>query len=342
MPEKGGFPKLSELLDKPIRLPALPRNAGDILRMTARPTEEIDPGELVDVIASDPGLTVQLLRLANSPFFGVSRQITSPRRAVDLIGIRHTVEMLSFSILEKTITSDLSSAGYSVEDHWRHSLACASIARLLGNPSLLIAALPGELYLAGLMHDIGKVLLAYHLSEELARCTEMAAEEQIPLDEAERRTLGTDHAEVGASLLDDWDIPVSVQGAVAFHHRPGAAPREHREAAAALEFANMLAHGILEPEESGDLQEAIAGTHLIREMENPLRDPSRRTPFLADVLEQLQRIDKMTETPSEETADKERKPEAPPESGSANPESGPKGLRGIFRGAIGKSLRRMS
>jgi HD-like signal output (HDOD) protein len=195
-------------------LPALPES---ISKLSAESVEDELSSDFVgDVVCNDPCLSAEVLQLANSPFFGVSGSATHPREAVAALGVG-----LVAQLIERSVQVDAGPAwpdGFSIERLAEHSRHIAGAAR-----SWIVERGGDEItadaaWTAGLLHDIGRVVLSISLPE-LYRCIiNRAQESDCSLLEAERDELGTTHAEVGGYLLRLWRLPESIVDAVTYLH----------------------------------------------------------------------------------------------------------------------------
>jgi putative nucleotidyltransferase with HDIG domain len=170
-----------------------------------------------DAIQKDPDLTARLLRLANSPFFGFANRLSTVSEAVSLLGIQQIQDMIvASSVLEqfKGVPDSL----VNKDSFWRHSLAVGITARLLAMERRLPK--PDKFFVAGLLHDVGRLVLLSQASESAQAVFELYQREKILLREAEKRILGYDHQQIAAELLQSWSYPTALVQAVAFHHTP--------------------------------------------------------------------------------------------------------------------------
>jgi putative nucleotidyltransferase with HDIG domain len=201
-------------------LPTIPTVLTKILALADG--EHASGRELVDVIEHDQALTAKLLRLSNSAFFGQSRKVSTIPRAVVLLGFS-TVRNLALGV---KVWESLG-AGVSRDrqtELWAHAVAVAVAAKQLA--TRLRAGSPDEAFTAGLLHDVGRLVMAMRLREEYWTAVGGSGETQA-VEALENATFGVDHAQVGAWLLEAWNLPAALVDAVRDHHtalaRPGLA-----------------------------------------------------------------------------------------------------------------------
>jgi HD-like signal output (HDOD) protein len=173
--------------------------------------------DLGAVIAHDPGLATRLLRIVNSAFYGLASQIDELDRAVTIVGRNELRDLVLATVAVETfnkIDSDL----VDMSTFWHHSVFCALIARSLGRRCQ--ATYPERLFAAGLLHDVGQLVI-YHERPELGREALARAEASDDgLHQAEQELLGFTHGEVGAALFAAWGLPETLQAVTRFHHQP--------------------------------------------------------------------------------------------------------------------------
>ena len=171
-----------------------------------------------DAIQKDPDLTARLLRLANSPFFGFANRLSTVAEAVSLLGIQQIQDMIvASSVLEqfKGVPDNL----VNKDSFWRHSLAVGLTARLLAMERRLPK--PDKYFVAGLLHDVGRLVLLAQATEWAQAVFELYQHEKMLLRDAEKKILGYDHQQIAAELLPSWSYPSALVQAVEFHHAPG-------------------------------------------------------------------------------------------------------------------------
>jgi putative nucleotidyltransferase with HDIG domain len=220
-------------------LPALPLVVEEVLRVSSDP--EASAGDLERIVSSDVALSGRVLRAANSGLYNVPQRVSSLRNAVTILGFR-IVRSLALS----TAVFDIMGNDWGVLDPHlfrRHSLATAAAARVLAHRNRV--GDPDDAFSAGLLHDIGKVLLARVLRREYAGVLDDVFS-LARFHEVERARFGTDHAEVGAVVLKRWNLPARIAEGIRDHHLPelrGLAGILARADAAAVEAGYLSAAG---------------------------------------------------------------------------------------------------
>lgn len=218
-------------------VPPLPAATIEISRILQ--DEDVEMGQVVRLIEHEPGLSVNLLRMANSPYYGSVRSIASVRDAVVRLGLKTMADLVLLSTLRDFSQARVS--GYDLEPGalWDHALAAAIGVEALIERLELSRDAPA--FTAALLMDVGKIALGTFVEVEATPLIRLAHEEDISFEVAEQRVLGIDHAEVGAVLLERWNLPSPIVELVKFHHRPEAYPGDHREVMDAVHIADTMA-----------------------------------------------------------------------------------------------------
>lgn len=205
--------QLQHRIERLGQLPTLPQVVQKIMSMIDRPqTSAEDLGKLIE---KDQVLTAKVLQLANSPYYGFPARIASVSHAVVVLGL-NVVKGLA---LGATVFDMMKAAGM---DHlWRHSLGVAIVAHLLA--TRVGHKNPEELFVAGLLHDLGKVVIAVKLPETASNITRAMQERDLSMLEAEIEVLELTHAEVAGWLATAWHLPTVLKDPIMYHHRPALA-----------------------------------------------------------------------------------------------------------------------
>ncbi len=253
--------ELKTLVSRLGTLPSVPALYFKILNDLRSHDSSLD--QVGATIAQDPGMTAKMLQMVNSAFFGLRHRLTDPTEAVLQLGLEAIKSLVLgihvFSQLETTHNPEFTS-----EKLWQHSLATATTARRLAQlhrlklrpanqgPIGSVASQPAPLpecggkgtveesFTAGLLHDIGRLVLVANLPEQYQQACERAQAEKIGLVEAERAVFGASHAEVGGYLLGLWGLPISLVEAAVFHHCPGKCKVKAFTPLAAAHVANVF------------------------------------------------------------------------------------------------------
>lgn len=175
------------------------------------------PADIGRVIRHEPTLTARLLRMANSAYFGVAMRIDSVPLAISVLGTKALHELVLATCVASAFTR-IDTRLVDVADFWHHSVYCGIMARLLSKR--LRIAESEQIFVAGLLHDIGKLAIYHQLPEQTEHVLSRFADSGAPLYEVERDVLGFTHAEVGQALLQLWDLPAMFCEVAAHHHDP--------------------------------------------------------------------------------------------------------------------------
>ena len=196
--------------------------------------------DIAKIIREDPGLTARLLRIVNSAFYNFPSRVETISQAVTIVGTQQLSALaLATSVMKmfKGLPEDL----VSMDSFWRHSIACGLAARFIG--TLLREANAERFFVAGMLHDIGRLVMYTKLTEPSREILTTAKAQQQLLYEAERERLGFTHAVVGGVLLQTWKLPTSLEEIVMYHHNPKAATRFPVETAV-VHLADIIAHAM--------------------------------------------------------------------------------------------------
>jgi len=229
---------LKDLIAGTHELASLPQTSARLLELLEDPT--VEAVQLLDVIGRDPGLTANLLKLCNSAYYGRRREVGSLLEALVMLGNRTVLTLAFATSMGKVLRGELAGYGLRGDDLWRHCLAvafgAATIVRDEGRENLRDRA-----FTAGLVHDIGKLLLDRLLARRLEwEASPQGEREQL---DVERQVVGFDHAEAGAALADAWRFPEQLVTAIRWHHEPEAAGGDV-SLVAAVHAADLIAVGV--------------------------------------------------------------------------------------------------
>ncbi|ODB96181.1 response regulator [Candidatus Thiodiazotropha endoloripes] len=208
-------PAMTEMVNSLGSLPSLPASYQQMIE--ALQSDNTSLAEIGEIVAKDLGMSAKLLQMVNSAFFGLPQKISSPQHAVTLLGIE-TVSNLAlgaaiFSRLDQTLIDE-----FKLEPLWQHSQSVSGLVRQLGMAMGMSRQELETPVMAGMLHDLGKLILASQNQDEYRRIVKQANQESLPLFEAEAEALWCHHAGIGAYLMGLWGLPFSAVEAVAHHH----------------------------------------------------------------------------------------------------------------------------
>ena len=220
------MPNLSIQLERKLttaveRMPAFPKSVQTVLEMTRN--INCLPRELVGVIEKDPVMTMKILRVINSAYYGLPNKITSVGQSVVYLGI-NTIKNLALSFAAVGILPRFNTTGFDIQRYLLHSLTVAAVARKLCEKHARGEVDPTDCYIAGLLHDFGKVVFAQFMATEFLKALAMAQDHGLPLYVAEQEMIGADHAFVGALLAKKWQFAEPLVNCIRDHHKDDAEP----------------------------------------------------------------------------------------------------------------------
>jgi putative nucleotidyltransferase with HDIG domain len=224
--------------------PGMPDTSAKFLSMLKDP--DTSANQIEEVLKYDPGLTANILKLTNSAYFGIPTRVSSVKQAAVLLGWKRLLQlvmtMCMSTVMKKTVP------GYDLPhgELWRHSVTVAVAAELVVKALKIPNA--DEVFTAALLHDVGKLVMGEFVQDDLQQIEEMVAK-GIAFEVAEFIVLGTDHAHIGAHILEKWTFPKDLINAVGWHHDPEKC-ENHCTFADIVHVANIL--GIMTSYDGGD------------------------------------------------------------------------------------------
>jgi putative nucleotidyltransferase with HDIG domain len=231
--------RVRRLVEKIPGLPTLPAMLSTINKMVLNPRTSAK--EIAQVISTDPVLTSKVLQVVNSPFYGFPNRITTVTHAIVILGFNTMKSIVLSSTIFDLFRKEARTGGLDRAEFWKHSIACGSAAKTLGR-KLGYAALE-EIFIAGLLHDIGKLVLDQFLHDKFSAALDAARLRHILIVEAEQEVLGVTHAEVGAWLFEKWSLTKGLVETTRCHHNTALA-RESQKLAEIIHVADILARAI--------------------------------------------------------------------------------------------------
>jgi putative nucleotidyltransferase with HDIG domain len=217
--------------------------------------EEAGPSEYEAVVQLDLALTANLLRMANSAYFGFSRKIGSVRDAITLLGPRRLFELAAMAAVQAVVPPTLPGYGIDSSTYWCHSVAVAVLAERFAKERKL--AVPALTFTSGLLHDVGKLVISSFLTGQVDDLRAQLAKERRSLSECERTLVGADHTQVGAELAQTWNLPEEVVRVIAHHHEPTGIGPDGDVVVDLVHAADCLSHSLGFGADIGELHRQV-------------------------------------------------------------------------------------
>ncbi len=239
--DKSAHPlPLADVIADFTHLPPLPKVV--MALMDYLQGDDVDPEVVMRMLSQDPALVARSLRIANSSFYGLPRKVATIHDAIVVLGLRavHTiVTTAAITSMFHGLHAALEAAGYDQRAFWRHSVGTAFCARSIGR---VVDINPESAYTAGLLHDIGKLILAARFPQHFARVVAHRQQRDCLLLDAERAVLGFDHTQVGAALAQRWNFTPEIHDAITWHHAPE--EQTARSLAGLIHLADVMSHAL--------------------------------------------------------------------------------------------------
>lgn len=206
--------KAEQMVEKVDDLPTIPAVATQVLQLLDQPDVQVE--EVADLMLSDQVMTARVMKMINSPVYKPGHQITSLKRALVYLGLRHIREVaLTTSFIS---AFDDASGAFEIATFWEHSFGVGMVSKIIAEKIGYIDL--ERAYIAGVIHDIGEVFLSNYLRDEFRQVLDGIKDKPIKLVDAEARHFGTTHCEIGLCMARKWNFPESYCEVIACHHAP--------------------------------------------------------------------------------------------------------------------------
>jgi len=220
-----------------VRLATLPEVTARLLEVVENP--DATATDIEGLIATDPVLSVRVLKVVNSPFYGLRAPVQSIAQATVMLGLNGIRNIAIAASLARLFRGGEFDASFSAQALWTNSMAVAAGARLIGER---VGADGDELFLMGMLHDVGIMVALQAFPQTFGETLRaVAGSPELRFRDAERRILGVTHEELGLAICREWHFPETIQHAVGYHHDPEAAPCASRQPVAIVCLADHLA-----------------------------------------------------------------------------------------------------
>ena len=225
------------------QLPVMPDQADELLRLARR--DDASPRDVLSIVERDPALAAMVLRLVNSAAFGLQHEVTDLQLAVVLLGLGQ-LRTLAMAASMAALFAPTDATVHA----WQHAFATACAARALADER--VPALAETAFTAGMLHDIGTLVISGPLAETNPHLYALAPLRGDALLAAEQRVLGADHTAIGAALAERWQLPEHLVSAIAGHHNPPGPTMVTPDLAALVYVAEILCGTFLPPGDAGE------------------------------------------------------------------------------------------
>ena len=269
---------LPEIIAQAESIPAAPGLVGQVLTLTAEPDFSMD--QLVKLIRMDPAITAHVLRMCNSPYYGLRHKVASLDHAIAVLGVNALVDVVLSSGLLRVFGAK-SQDGYLLDKGqlWRHSVATALIAQKMVNGNGKLKSLnPSITFTAALLHDVGKLALNQFVNQSFYDIESLIYEHHYSIVDAEKQVLGIDHANLGGIMMEKWAFPKEIISTISYHHEPFASGEQ-------IVFLVALANLLAVSAEYGVEASAHHCSHTISEIMQALElDPGQEDDLRQQVI----------------------------------------------------------
>ena len=225
---------LTQLTRKIDVIPTLPQVYYTVSSLLENP--KVSASDISTAISRDPVITARILKIVNSAFYGLPRQVSTLTHALVLLGF-HTVRSLVMAMGLSEVFPKTTKSVFPRDAFWTHCFAAGTVARNIARR--LDYPKGEEIFIQGLLHDVGKIILDCYMQEEFTRAIGLARERNILLLDAEREVFGFTHADVGELVTHHWNLPDTISRAIGMHHRPAEAG-DMKTAASILHLADIV------------------------------------------------------------------------------------------------------
>ena len=233
----GSTEQLKNIIMTTRDLPAMPQVASKVLELSSDPNTSAI--QLQQIISDDQAMTARILKIANSAMYSCSRKVKTLTEAIVMLGFNSIRSLVVTSAARNLYNTRNATTGLKERLLWEHSIGVAFACRLLVQDR--IPSLAEEAFLAGLMHDIGKLVLNLRVPEQFDEIVQIVYNDNRPFDITEKEILGFNHAEVGALLVNKWNLSPLLEDTILKHHTPEAMTTDN-QLLLYLDLANKICH----------------------------------------------------------------------------------------------------
>jgi putative nucleotidyltransferase with HDIG domain len=205
-------------------IPAFPATGNKVTQLLKKPDYSVN--EVANVIKFDPSITANILKMANSAYFGSRHKISTINDAVVYLGQQNLLRAIQIAGVSKYYKKGAHGYYDKVTDLWEHSVAVALMSQIISQK--ITGQEDTTLYTAALLHDVGKIIMGEFVRDALPKISALVSTQRVSFVEAEELVIGINHAELGGKIAAYWNFPVEIRDAISFHHRPDLLEKEEK------------------------------------------------------------------------------------------------------------------
>lgn len=229
--------RIDEVIKNLDQLPTMPDVAVKIINMVNDP--EVSIKQVAIELSKNQAMTTNVLKLCNSAFFSKGKEITSVERALVTIGLKEVKDIVLLVAAKPILSKEVVGYDLAQGELWRQGLSVGTMAR-----DIALAKkrkdLADTVFTGGIIHNVGKVVIALYVQQALKQILELVNSKQIPFHQAEKDIMGYNHQEVGDKILEKWNFPPVLRSIVLYYQSPESAPEEHRLEVSIVHIANAI------------------------------------------------------------------------------------------------------
>lgn len=277
--DRSTEPLVERLFTRISEVSSIPHVALQIVRVANDPMTGAE--DLHEVIQRDAALAMRIMRTVNSSYYGLQKPVADLKRAITLLGFKEIRNLVLSSYVAELFKETAGHGKYTRQGLWNHLVGVGAVARLIGQTSGVVPA--QEAYLAGLLHDLGLILIDQYLHTPFCRVVDALSQES-PICHVEREILGFDHAVLGQFVATHWQLPDHLATAIGHHHASDRYEGPHQPMVHVVELANIFCH-LKDRSSLGVRNTTMPHAHLFARLRLQEQDVARIWSQVDDVLE---------------------------------------------------------
>jgi len=229
--------RIQSIIQNVEQLPSLPDVVSKIINMVNDP--DVSFKHVADEIAKDQAITANILKLCNSAYFSKGKEISSIDRAIVILGLKEVKDIVVIATTKSVLNKVIVGYDLARGELWKHGVAVAMLAKKIATECNQ-KAIADIAFTGGIIHDVGKTVLALFVQSTLKEILNTVTEKSITFQEAEKVVMGFDHQQIGEQVAIKWKFPKVLQSIVRYHHEPMNAPDDHKMIVSIVHIANTL------------------------------------------------------------------------------------------------------